>query len=69
MIDAGEFEFDPPETPNVITAPLPNPDETVNAVEDTDDDYDLDSWISPTIGDGLDNWKAEDTIPISFSRE
>ncbi|KAI5396381.1 hypothetical protein KIW84_062547 [Lathyrus oleraceus] len=60
---------DPPETPNVIIAPLPNHDETVNAVEDTDNDYDLDSWIFPTIGDGLDNWKAEDTIPISFSQE
>ena len=23
MIDAEEIEFDPPETPNVITAPLP----------------------------------------------
>ncbi|KAI5447953.1 hypothetical protein KIW84_015408 [Lathyrus oleraceus] len=27
---------DPPETPNDITAPLPNHDETVNAVEDAD---------------------------------
>ena len=32
--------FDPPETPDDITAPLPNHDETVNAVEDTDNDYD-----------------------------
>ena len=24
MIDAKEIEFDPPETPNVITAPMPN---------------------------------------------
>ena len=24
MIDVGEIEFDPPETPNVITAPMPN---------------------------------------------
>ena len=69
MIDAGEFELDPPETPNVITAPLPNHDKTVNAVEDADNDCDWDSWIFPTIGDGLNNWKAEDTIPISFSRE
>ena len=24
LIDAKEIEFDPPETPNVITAPMPN---------------------------------------------
>ena len=24
MIDAKEIEFDPPKTPNVITAPMPN---------------------------------------------
>ena len=69
MIDAGEIDFDPPETPNVITAPLPNHDETVNAVEDADSNCNLDSWIFPIIGDGLNNWKAEDTIPISFSQE
>ncbi|KAI5404731.1 hypothetical protein KIW84_051766 [Lathyrus oleraceus] len=49
MIDAGEIEFDPPETPNVITAPLPNHDKTVNVVEDADSDCDLDNWIFPTI--------------------
>ena len=41
----------------------------VNAVEDADSDCDLDSWIFPTIGSGLNNWKAEDIIPISFSQE
>ncbi|KAI5392493.1 hypothetical protein KIW84_077045 [Lathyrus oleraceus] len=41
----------------------------IYAVEDVDSDCDLDSWIFPTIGDGLNNWKAEDTIPISFSQE
>ena len=41
----------------------------VNAIEDADSDYDFDSWIFPTIGDGLDNWKAEDIFPISFSQE
>ena len=41
----------------------------INVVEDADSDCDLDSWIFPTIGDGLNNWKAEDTIPISFSQE
>ncbi|KAI5446181.1 hypothetical protein KIW84_014148 [Lathyrus oleraceus] len=69
MIEAGEFEVDPPETPNVITAPFPNHGKIVNAVEDADSDCDLDSWIFPTIGDGLNNWKAEDTIPISFSQD
>ncbi|KAI5423544.1 hypothetical protein KIW84_046477 [Lathyrus oleraceus] len=34
MIEAGEIEFEPPETPNVITAPMPNHDKTVNAVDD-----------------------------------
>ncbi|KAI5444393.1 hypothetical protein KIW84_012866 [Lathyrus oleraceus] len=60
---------DPPEAPNDITAPLPNHDETVNVVEDADNDCDLDSWIFLTIGDGLNNWKAEDTILISFSQD
>ncbi|XP_058774811.1 uncharacterized protein LOC131649084 [Vicia villosa] len=32
MIDAGEIEFDPPETPNVITAPMPKHDKTVDVV-------------------------------------
>ena len=34
MIEAGEIEFEPPETPNVITAPMPNHDKTVNVVDD-----------------------------------
>ncbi|XP_058741110.1 uncharacterized protein LOC131613458 [Vicia villosa] len=33
MIDAGEIEFDPSETPNVITAPMPKHDRAVNAVD------------------------------------
>jgi hypothetical protein len=33
MIDAGEIEFEPPETPNVITAPMPNHDKAVNALD------------------------------------
>src|SRR3954469_1522722 len=35
MIDVGEIEFDPPETPNVISAPMPKHDKTVNAIMDT----------------------------------
>lgn len=34
MIDVGEIEFDPPETPNVIIAPMPNHDKVVNVVDD-----------------------------------
>ena len=41
----------------------------VNAREDTDSDGDLDDWIFPTIGGGLNNWKAKDFVPISFSQE
>lgn len=69
MIDAREIGFDPPETPNVITAPMPDHDNIVNVVEDTDSDCDLDSWVFSTIGDGLNNWRAEDVIPISLSPE
>ena len=43
MIDAREIEFDPPETPNVITFPMPNHDKIVNAVDDG-------SYVS-TVGD------------------
>ena len=41
----------------------------VNVIEDADNDYDLDSWIFPTIGNRLRNWKAEGFISISFSQE
>ncbi|XP_058758597.1 uncharacterized protein LOC131631842 [Vicia villosa] len=34
MIDAGEIEFDPPEIPNVITAPMPKHDKAINVVDD-----------------------------------
>ncbi|XP_058729013.1 uncharacterized protein LOC131601256 isoform X2 [Vicia villosa] len=33
MIDAGEIEFDPPATPNVITTPMPNHNKIANAVD------------------------------------
>ena len=74
MIDSKEIEFDPPETPNVITAPMHKHDNGVNAiddvsaVEDADSDYDLDNWIFPTISNGLSNWKTEEVISISFSQ-
>ena len=34
MIDAKEIEFDPPETPNVITAPMPKHDKGISVFED-----------------------------------
>ena len=34
LIDVKEIEFDPPETPNVITAPIPKHGRGVNAVEE-----------------------------------
>ena len=74
MINAKEIEFDPPETPNVITAPMPKYDKDVNAIDevsvvkDADSDCDIDGWIFPTIDNGLNNWKDEDFIPILFSQ-
>lgn len=41
----------------------------VISVEDTDSNGNLNIWIVSTVGDGLNNWKAEDVIPISFSQE
>ena len=35
LIDNKTIEFDPPPTPNVITAPMPNHGKGVNIVEDT----------------------------------
>ena len=34
-MDNKTIEFDPPTTPNVITAPMPNHGKSVNAVNDT----------------------------------
>ena len=33
MIDTKEIEFDPPETPNVITSPMPKHDKGINSVD------------------------------------
>lgn len=46
-----------------------NMKDQINAVGDYNEDYNLDNWIFPTVGDGLNNWKTEDVIPISFSQE
>ena len=34
MIDNKEIEFDPPETPNVITAPMPKHDKGISVIDD-----------------------------------
>src|SRR4051812_20077758 len=49
MIDAGEIEFDPPETPNVIPAPMPKHDKTVNAIIDTVYIYDVRELSTPLL--------------------
>ena len=41
----------------------------VHAIEDDDGDFDINNWIFPTPDDGLNNWKTEDVIPISFRQE
>ena len=74
LIEAKEIEFDAPEKPNVITAPMPKHDsgvnamEVVSAMEDANDEEesDIDSWIYPTTDDGLSNMTAKDFVPISF---
>ena len=74
MIEAKEIEFDAPEKPNVITAPMPKHDSRINAIEvvsamedaDGEEDSDIDSWIYPTTKGGLNNWTAKDFVPVSF---
>ena len=38
----------------------------VNAIEDSEEDSDIDSWIYPTTNGGPSNWTARDFIPVSF---
>ena len=41
----------------------------VNAVEDDNDNYDLEEWIFPTFNGGLNNWEAKDFVPIYFIQQ
>ena len=66
LIEAKEIEFEAPEKPNVITAPMPKHDAGVNAIGDDEEEFDIDSWIYPTADGGLSNWTANDSMPISF---
>ena len=66
LIDAKEVQFEAPEKPNVVTAPLP--DHGVNAIRDGDEveESEFNNWIYPTTDGGLNNWTAKDYIPVTF---
>ena len=38
----------------------------IDAIEDSEEDSDIDSWIYPTTNNGPSNWTARDFIPVSF---
>ena len=38
----------------------------VNAIEDDDEESDIDSWIYPTTNGGLNNWTTKDFVSVSF---
>ena len=46
--------------------PLHISNQGVNAIEDSEEDSDIDSWIYPTTNGGLNNWTAKDFILGSF---
>ena len=64
LIDAKEVQFEAPERPNMVTAPMPN--HGVNAIEDEAEESEFNSWIYPTTNGGPSNWTAKDFIPITF---
>ena len=64
LIEAKEIEFEAPERPNVVTAPMPK--HGVNAIEDDVEESEFDSWIYPTTNDGPNNWTTKDFVPITF---
>ena len=38
----------------------------VNALEDSDEEGNLEDWIFLTVDGGLCNWEAKDFVPITF---
>ena len=66
LIDAKEVQFEAPEKPNMVTAPMPN--HRVNAIRDGDEveESEFNSWIYPTADSGPSNWTTKDYIPITF---
>ena len=75
LIEAKEIEFDPPKTPNVITAPMPKHEPGISAIDvvsttkDADSDCNMDKWIFLTTSGGLKNWEAKYFILITFIQE
>ena len=46
--------------------PLRITNRRINAIEDSEEYSDIDSWIYPTTNGGPSNWMAKDFIPVSF---
>ena len=46
--------------------PINISNQSVNAVEDIEEEGSLEDWIFPTVSRGLCNWEAKDFIPITF---
>ena len=38
----------------------------INAIKDSEEDSDIDSWIYPTTNGGTNNWTTRDFIPVYF---
>ena len=38
----------------------------VSALEDGEEESNLEDWIFPTVDGGLNNWEAKDFVPITF---
>ena len=41
----------------------------INAVEDGNDNCDLEKWIFPTVNGGLSNCEAKECVPITFIQQ
>ena len=46
--------------------PVKISNQSVNAVEDNEEEGSLEDWIFPTVSGGLRNWEARDFITITF---
>ena len=41
-----------------------------NAVDDSDNEFDIDKWIRPSVpGMELNNWTSEDCVPVTMAEE
>ena len=49
LINAKEIEFDPPEMPNVITAPMPTHGQGINAIDDDHFVSSVDDLVTPLL--------------------